>query len=161
MVPCRNLTKSYRQHLGDRIWIASDDIACDGELGSRFSMSTGHIRSAAGELLKQGKRIGLQEQPFRLSVILLEHSGEVVTRAEIRSRIWEENTFVDFDSSLRVAVGKLRSLLTGSLEILTLSSKLRLDVTMPWNRGGQVQVKSCAAPSGTDRPQAPTMRLND
>ena len=80
--------------------------------------------------MKQGKRIGLQEQPFRLSVILLEHSGEVVTRAEIQSRIWEENTFVDFDSSLRVAVGKLRSLLTGSLEILTLSSKHRLDLTM-------------------------------
>ena len=102
--------------------------------------------------VKQGKRIGLQEQPFRLSVILLEHSGEVVTRAEIQSRIWEENTFVDFDSSLRVAVGKLRSLLTGSLEILTLSSKLRLDVTMPWNRGGQVQVKSCAAPSANRPP---------
>jgi eukaryotic-like serine/threonine-protein kinase len=66
------------------------------------------VDTAAGELLRQGKRISLQEQPFRLLVVLLESPGEVVTRAEIQRRIWEDNTFVDFDSSLRVAVGKLR-----------------------------------------------------
>src|SRR5271155_3277016 len=60
---------------------------------------------------KQGKRISLQEQPFRLLVILLENAGEVVTRAQIQGRIWDENTFVDFDSGLRVAVGKLRTAL--------------------------------------------------
>lgn len=65
----------------------------------------------AGELLKQGIRVPLQEQPLRLLVILIENSGEVVTRAEIQRRIWQENTFVDFDSSLRVAVGKLRAAL--------------------------------------------------
>jgi len=69
------------------------------------------LDTAAGDLLKQGSPVSLQEQPFRLLVILLESSGEVVTRAEIQSRIWEENTFVDFDSSLRVAIGKLRTAL--------------------------------------------------
>ena len=69
------------------------------------------VDTAAGELLKQGKRISLQEQPFRLLVVLLESPGEVVTRAEIQRRIWEDNTFVDFDSGLRVAVGKLRTAL--------------------------------------------------
>jgi len=69
------------------------------------------VDTAAGELLKQGKRISLQEQPFRLLVILLENAGEVVTRAQIQCRIWDENTFVDFDSGLRVAVGKLRTAL--------------------------------------------------
>jgi DNA-binding winged helix-turn-helix (wHTH) protein/tetratricopeptide (TPR) repeat protein len=69
------------------------------------------LDTAAGELLKQGSPVSLQEQPFRLLVILLESSDKVVTRAEIQSRIWEENTFVDFDSSLRVAVGKLRTAL--------------------------------------------------
>jgi DNA-binding winged helix-turn-helix (wHTH) protein/tetratricopeptide (TPR) repeat protein len=67
--------------------------------------------AASGELLKQGKRVNIQEQPFRLLIILLENAGEVVTRAEIQSRIWEGNTFVGFDSSLRVAVGKLREAL--------------------------------------------------
>jgi Transcriptional regulatory protein, C terminal len=71
------------------------------------------VDTAAGELLKQGKRISLQEQPFRLLVVLLESPGEVVTKAEIQRRIWENNTFVDFDSSLRVAVGKLRTEITG------------------------------------------------
>ena len=67
--------------------------------------------TSSGELLKQGKRIRLQELPFRLLIILIEHAGEVVSRAEIQRQIWNENTFVDFDSSLRVAVGKLREAL--------------------------------------------------
>ena len=69
------------------------------------------VNAASGELLKQGSRIRLQEQPFRLLVILLEHSGEVVTREEIRSRLWAGNTYVDFEGSLRVAVRKLRDAL--------------------------------------------------
>ena len=67
--------------------------------------------AAAGELLRLGKRVRIQDQPFRLLIILLENAGEVVTRSEIQSRIWEGNTFVEFDSSLRVAVGKLREAL--------------------------------------------------
>jgi DNA-binding winged helix-turn-helix (wHTH) protein/tetratricopeptide (TPR) repeat protein len=67
--------------------------------------------TSSGELLKQGKRVRLQEQPFRLLIILIEHAGEVVSKAEIQKQIWDENTFVDFDSSLRVAVAKLREAL--------------------------------------------------
>ncbi len=58
----------------------------------------------------------LQEQPFRLLVILLENAGEVVTRDDLRHRIWRDDTFVDFDSSLRVAVGKLREALGDDAE---------------------------------------------
>lgn len=79
--------------------------------GTVYRFGPFQLNTAAGELLKQGNPVSLQEQPFRLLVILLENSGEVVTRTEIRSRIWEENTFVDFDSSLRVAIGKLRTAL--------------------------------------------------
>jgi DNA-binding winged helix-turn-helix (wHTH) protein/tetratricopeptide (TPR) repeat protein len=67
--------------------------------------------TSSGELRKQGKRVRLQEQPFRLLTILIEHAGEVVSKAEIQKHIWNENTFVDFDSSLRVAVAKLREAL--------------------------------------------------
>jgi eukaryotic-like serine/threonine-protein kinase len=66
---------------------------------------------ATGELFKQGVRVKLQEQPFRLLVILLENAGELVAHEDIRRRIWENNTFVEFDSSLRVAVRKLREAL--------------------------------------------------
>ena len=69
------------------------------------------VNATSGELLKQGRRIRLQEQPFRLLVILLEQAGEVVSREEIQSRLWNGNTFVDFEGSLRVAVRKLRDAL--------------------------------------------------
>jgi DNA-binding winged helix-turn-helix (wHTH) protein/Tol biopolymer transport system component len=66
------------------------------------------VNAASGELLKNGKRVKLQEQPFRLLVVLLENAGEVVSREQLRSRIWPQDTFVDFEGSLRVAVRKLR-----------------------------------------------------
>lgn len=66
---------------------------------------------ASGELRKQGVRVKIQEQPFRLLLALLERAGEVVTREELQRRLWTENTFVEFDASLRVAVGKLREAL--------------------------------------------------
>ena len=69
------------------------------------------VNAASGELLKNGRRIKLQEQPCRLLVALLENPGEVITREELRSRLWPGDTFVDFDGSLRVAVRKLREAL--------------------------------------------------
>jgi len=69
------------------------------------------MNPASGELFKQGKRVKLQEQPLRLLTVLLENPGEVVSREEVRRRIWPDNTFVDFDSGLRVAVRKLREVL--------------------------------------------------
>jgi len=69
------------------------------------------VNPASGELLKNGRRIRLQELPYRLLVALLESPGEVISREELRSCLWPDDTFVDFDSSLRVAVGKLREAL--------------------------------------------------
>ena len=69
------------------------------------------VNAASGELLMNGRRIRLQEQPYRLLVALLENPGEVVSRENLRSRLWPQDTFVDFDGSLRVAVGKLREAL--------------------------------------------------
>jgi DNA-binding winged helix-turn-helix (wHTH) protein len=85
-------------------------------LGSLFRFGPFQVNSVSGELLKNGNRVKLQEQPFRLLVILLENAGEVVTRDELRHRIWRDDTFVDFDSSLRVAVGKLREALGDDAE---------------------------------------------
>lgn len=63
------------------------------------------------ELFKQGRRIRLQEQPFRILVALLEQPGEIVTRETIRQRLWPADTYVEFDQSLGTAVTKLRQAL--------------------------------------------------
>jgi eukaryotic-like serine/threonine-protein kinase len=65
----------------------------------------------AGEIWKQGRRLKLQDQPFRLLLALLEKPGEIVSREIIRERLWPGNTFVEFDQSLGTAVTKLRQTL--------------------------------------------------
>jgi TolB-like protein/DNA-binding winged helix-turn-helix (wHTH) protein/tetratricopeptide (TPR) repeat protein len=70
----------------------------------------------AGELRRDGSRIKLQEQPFRVLTLLLEHPGEVVSREELRNRLWPADTFVDFDHSLNAAIRRLRDALGDSAE---------------------------------------------
>ena len=70
----------------------------------------------AGELRKQGVRIKLQEQPFQILCTLLEHRGELVTREELRNRLWPVDTFVDFDHSLNAAIKRLRDALGESAD---------------------------------------------
>jgi len=61
-----------------------------------------------GELRKSGVRVPLPGQPFQVCALLLERPGELVTREELRQRIWPEDTFVDFDQALNAAVSKIR-----------------------------------------------------
>jgi DNA-binding winged helix-turn-helix (wHTH) protein/TolB-like protein len=70
----------------------------------------------AGELRKDASKVRLQEQPFLLLTVLLESAGEVVSREELRKRLWSADTFVDFDHRLAVAVSKLRDALRDSAE---------------------------------------------
>ena len=70
----------------------------------------------AGELRKQGAKIKLQEQPFQILQMLLEHPGEVVTRDELQKRIWPTDTFVDFEQGLYNAIKRLREALGDSPE---------------------------------------------
>jgi DNA-binding winged helix-turn-helix (wHTH) protein len=62
----------------------------------------------AGELYRRGKKIKLQLQPMQVLLSLLEQPGQVVTREELRKKIWPADTFVDFEHSLNTAVKKLR-----------------------------------------------------
>jgi eukaryotic-like serine/threonine-protein kinase len=66
------------------------------------------LDGAQGTLSRNGIRVKLQDLPCRLLVMLVERHGEVVTREEVRQRLWTENTFVEFDSSLGVAIRKVR-----------------------------------------------------
>src|SRR5215467_9367796 len=68
----------------------------------------------AAELRRSGTRLKLQLQPFQVLVALLERPGEVVTREELRQRLWPQDTFVDFDHGLNTAMAKLRDVLGDS-----------------------------------------------
>ena len=70
----------------------------------------------AGELRRDGSKVRLQEQPFLLLTALMESAGEVVSREDLRQRLWSADTFVDFDHRLAVAVNKLRDALRDSVE---------------------------------------------
>ena len=61
---------------------------------STYQFGPFEVNVSSGELLKEGRRVKLQEQPFRLLVILLENGGHVVSREEIRPRIWQEPRFI-------------------------------------------------------------------
>ena len=67
-----------------------------------------------GELRREGVRVRLEDQPFQILIVLLERPGEVVTREELRRRLWPVPTFVDFDRRLNVAMAKLRAALGDS-----------------------------------------------
>src|SRR6266481_6641116 len=69
-----------------------------------------------GELRHAGQKVKLQEQPFQILATLLERPGEVVTREELRSKLWPEDTFVDFDHSLNAAIKRLRDALGESAD---------------------------------------------
>jgi DNA-binding winged helix-turn-helix (wHTH) protein len=81
---------------------------------ARFDVFEVDLR--AGELLKEGQKIKLQEQPFRVLSLLLQRPGEVVTRDELREQLWPADTFVDFDHGLNSAVARLREALRDSAE---------------------------------------------
>ncbi len=70
----------------------------------------------AAELHKQGVKVKLQDQPFKVLQILLEKPGQIVTRNELRARVWPANTYVEFDQGLYSAMGRLRETLGDSSE---------------------------------------------
>lgn len=71
---------------------------------------------ATGELRKQGSKIRLQEQPFRVLVMLLDCAGELVSRDEICRKLWPADTFVEFDQGISTAIKKLRQALNDDAE---------------------------------------------
>jgi Tol biopolymer transport system component/DNA-binding winged helix-turn-helix (wHTH) protein len=73
---------------------------------ARFGVFEADLQT--GELRKKGIRVPLQDQPFQVFAILLENSGKLVTREELRRRVWPEDTFVDFDHALNTAITKIR-----------------------------------------------------
>jgi TolB-like protein/DNA-binding winged helix-turn-helix (wHTH) protein/Tfp pilus assembly protein PilF len=90
------------------------DEANQGRGRVRFGVFELDLR--AGELRKHGLRVRLQEQPFQVLAMLVEHAGEVVTREELQKKLWAADTFVDFDHGLNKAINKIRDALGDSAE---------------------------------------------
>ena len=83
---------------------------------STIRFSVFELDLEAGELRRNGSKIRLQEQPLQILVSLLERPGKVVTREELRRKLWPADTFVDFDHGLNAAIRRLREALDDSAE---------------------------------------------
>lgn len=114
----------HRTSIRDQPWITRQvtepaQVGKANDLGeppsrvARFGTFEADLR--AGELRRNGAEIRIQVQPFRILALLLERAGEVVTREELRERLWPSE-FVDFDHSLNTAIRKLREALGDSAE---------------------------------------------
>jgi len=110
------------------------------------------------ELRKNGAKVRLQEQPFQVLMLLLERAGDVVTREDLRQKLWPSDTFVDFDHSLNTAVNKLRETLGDS------ASSPRYIETVA-RRGYrfiapvQTSLQTCTAP-GSETPSSETVKAS-
>lgn len=125
----------------------SNVISADNPIGAapgpgrtaRFGVFEVDLRS--GELRRNGIRIPLQEQPFRLLAFLIARPGEVISREELREQLWPSE-FVDFDHGLNTAVRKLRAALDDSADsprfVETLARRgYRFIAPVAWSRGGE------------------------
>jgi DNA-binding winged helix-turn-helix (wHTH) protein len=112
-----------------------------------FRFGAFELDARAGELRKHDIRIRLQEQPFRILLMLLENPGEVVLREEIRKRLWPNDTIVEFDHSINAAIRRLRDALGESADDPRF-------VETAERRGyrflGQVEVVAAAGPAMPD-----------
>src|SRR5271165_772487 len=91
-------------------------MATQPPVADRLRFDEYELDVRAGELRKHGVRLRLRGQPLRVLEILLERSGEVVTREEFQTRLWPADTFVDFDHSLHNAISRIREVLGESAE---------------------------------------------
>jgi TolB-like protein/DNA-binding winged helix-turn-helix (wHTH) protein/Flp pilus assembly protein TadD len=86
----------------------------EANIPGRLRFGVFEVDLRAGELRKHGVRLRLQEQPFQVLTMLLERPGEIVTREELRNRLWTAETFVDFDHGVNKAVNRIRDALGDS-----------------------------------------------
>src|ERR1039457_5578377 len=79
--------------------------------GTRYCFGPFELNTGEESLARNGTRVKVQGLPYRLLIMLVERPGEIVTREEVRQRLWPENTFVEFDNSLGVAIRKVQDAL--------------------------------------------------
>ena len=109
---------------------------------SSLSFGLFSVNLAAGVLYRNGRKVALQEKPFRILAMLLEHPGQLVTRDEIRKQLWPDGTFVDFNEGIDTALKKLRYALGDSAQnptfIVTIPRRGYRFIAPVSNGGGDV-----------------------
>jgi eukaryotic-like serine/threonine-protein kinase len=85
-------------------------------LSALYRFGPFELNTSEGTLVRNGSRVKLQDLPYRLLVLLVEHSGQIVSRETVKQGLWPDNTFVEFDNSLGVAVRKIRDALGDNAE---------------------------------------------
>ena len=91
----------------NHIWLPPMQSAPVSTKVFRFGLFEADV--ARGTLSRSGVRVKLQDQPFRVLLVLLERAGEIVSREELRQKLWPDGTYVDFDGSLNAVLKKLRA----------------------------------------------------
>src|ERR1700694_1485402 len=94
-----------------QIAVNRNEMPSQSQLPRVIRFGAFEIDVRAGELRRSGVKLKLQEQPFQVLCMLVEHPGEVVTREELRIRLWPADTFVDFDHGVNAAIKRLRDAL--------------------------------------------------
>jgi TolB-like protein/DNA-binding winged helix-turn-helix (wHTH) protein/Tfp pilus assembly protein PilF len=127
----------------------------------RFGVFEVDLRT--GELRRQGLRLKLPSQSFQVLKVLLEHPGELVSREELREKLWPADTFVDFDHGLNAAVNRLREALGDSADsprfVETLPRRgYRLIVPVEWNSADSEQPSAEPSPEVQHVSGAPPVR---
>ena len=83
---------------------------------NRFRFGEFELDTSAGELRRNGDRLRIQPQPYRLLTLLVRRAGELVARDEIRQELWKDGTFVDFEQSVNFCVSQIREVLKDSAD---------------------------------------------
>jgi DNA-binding winged helix-turn-helix (wHTH) protein/TolB-like protein len=96
--------------------LGSKFISTSTSKDSCYSFGPFTLDPAEGSLSRSGSRVKLQDLPYRLLLMLVERAGQLVSREEVRQRLWAQNTFVEFDNSLGVAIRKVRDALNDNAE---------------------------------------------
>ena len=118
---------------------------------------------AAGELRKNGLKVRLQEQPFRLLTFLVQRPGDLVSREELREKLWPADTYVDFDNSLNTAASKLREALgdsAASPRFVETMPRRGYRFIAPLERHGQVGDVSSAVPPAPAELKTPAQQVS-
>src|ERR1700722_2230728 len=89
-------------------------MASPAPMSGRIRFDAFELDAASGELRKDGILLKLQPQPFRVLLLLIQRSGQVVTREEIQRYLWTDTTFVDFDHGINFSINQIRSALADS-----------------------------------------------
>jgi len=91
-------------------------MEADDRARGRLTFGVFELDLRAGELRKRGLRVRLQQQPFQVLALLIEHAGQVVSREDLQKAVWPADTFVDFDHGLNKTINKIREALGDSAE---------------------------------------------